>query len=105
MICQIGCQYVIVRIDAIGPHLYSGQLCQINSLTATWRRRASPMRFGSRYSDSLLPLVLVPFFTPTDGIAIAAFRGTQSVDDWLHNLDFILAPYQPVPSSAAKHVI
>jgi hypothetical protein len=38
-----------------------------------------------------------------DGIAIAAFRGTQSVDDWLHNLDFILAPYQPVPSSGMVH--
>jgi hypothetical protein len=39
----------------------------------------------------------------TDGIAIAVFRGTQSVDDWLHNLDFILAPYQPVPSSGMVH--
>jgi hypothetical protein len=36
-------------------------------------------------------------------IAIVAFRGTQSVDDWLHNLDFILAPYQPVQSSGTVH--
>jgi len=38
-----------------------------------------------------------------DGIAIAAFRGTQSVDDWLHNLDFILAAYQPVQNSGVVH--
>ncbi|MBV8102681.1 MAG: lipase family protein [Verrucomicrobia bacterium] len=38
-----------------------------------------------------------------DGVAIVAFRGTQSVDDWLHNLDFILAPYQPVQSSGTVH--
>jgi hypothetical protein len=39
----------------------------------------------------------------TDGTAIAAFRATQSAADWLHNLDFILAPYQLVPSSGTVH--
>src|SRR5258708_6133538 len=38
-----------------------------------------------------------------DGIAIATFRGTQSVDDWLRNLDFTLAAYQPVPSVGMVH--
>jgi triacylglycerol lipase len=38
-----------------------------------------------------------------EGIAIVAFRGTQSADDWLHNLDFVLAAYQPVQSSGTVH--
>jgi triacylglycerol lipase len=38
-----------------------------------------------------------------DGIAIAAFRGTQSVDDWLHNLDLALNAYEPVPNSGMVH--
>jgi triacylglycerol lipase len=38
-----------------------------------------------------------------DGVAIATFRGTQSADDWLHNLDFILAAYQPIPSAGMVH--
>jgi len=38
-----------------------------------------------------------------DGIVIATFRGTQSVDDWLHNLDFIPTAYQPVPSVGMVH--
>lgn len=39
----------------------------------------------------------------TAGIAIATFRGTQSAGDWLHNLDFILAAYQPMPSAGMVH--
>jgi triacylglycerol lipase len=39
----------------------------------------------------------------SDGTAIATFRGTQSADDWLHNLDFILAAYQPIPSAGMVH--
>ena len=38
-----------------------------------------------------------------EGTAIATFRGTQSVEDWLHNLDFFPAPYQPVPSVGMVH--
>lgn len=38
-----------------------------------------------------------------DGIAIATFRGTQSVDDWLRSLDFTLAAYQPVPNVGMVH--
>ena len=39
----------------------------------------------------------------TDGIAIATFRGTQSVEDWLHNLDLILTTYRPVPDGGMVH--
>jgi triacylglycerol lipase len=39
----------------------------------------------------------------TDGIAIVTFRGTQSADDWLHNLDFILTEYRPVPNVGMVH--
>jgi triacylglycerol lipase len=38
-----------------------------------------------------------------EGIAIATFRGTQSVEDWLHNLDFFPAAYQPVPGVGTVH--
>jgi triacylglycerol lipase len=38
-----------------------------------------------------------------DGIAIVTFRGTASADDWLHNLDFLLTAYQPVPSFGMVH--
>jgi len=37
------------------------------------------------------------------GVAAVTFRGTQSVDDWLHDLDFVLSTYQPVPSSGMVH--
>ena len=37
------------------------------------------------------------------GVAAVTFRGTQSVDDWLHDLDFVLSTYQPVPSSGTVH--
>jgi triacylglycerol lipase len=37
------------------------------------------------------------------GIAAATFRGTQNLEDWLHNLDFIPSPYQPVPSFGFVH--
>jgi triacylglycerol lipase len=38
-----------------------------------------------------------------NGIAVATFRGTQSVDDWLRNLDFIPSAYQPVPNFGMVH--
>ena len=38
-----------------------------------------------------------------DGIAIATIRGTQSVQDWLDNLDVILATYQPVSDGGTVH--
>ena len=34
---------------------------------------------------------------------IVAFRGTQTVGDWLHDFDFIAAPYQPIPGKATVH--
>jgi triacylglycerol lipase len=38
-----------------------------------------------------------------EGTAIATFRGTQSVEDWLHNLDFLPAAYQPVSGLGTVH--
>jgi triacylglycerol lipase len=38
-----------------------------------------------------------------DGIAIATIRGTQSLQDWLDNLDVILTTYQPVPDGGMVH--
>lgn len=34
---------------------------------------------------------------------IITLRGTQTPEDWLHNLDFIAEPYQPVPGRGTVH--
>jgi triacylglycerol lipase len=39
----------------------------------------------------------------TEKTAVVAFRGTQDLEDWLHNLDFLLTPYQPVANYGTVH--
>jgi len=34
---------------------------------------------------------------------IVAFRGTQTTGEWLHDLDFVPAPYRPIPDNATVH--
>lgn len=34
---------------------------------------------------------------------VVTFRGTQTAEDWLENLDFIAVPYQPIPGRGTVH--
>jgi triacylglycerol lipase len=40
---------------------------------------------------------------PTNKILIVAFRGTESIHDWMDDFDFIPAPYAPVPGRGTVH--
>jgi triacylglycerol lipase len=37
------------------------------------------------------------------GVVVVTFRGTESVEDWLHNLDFVQEPYQIDPAYGSVH--
>lgn len=40
---------------------------------------------------------------PSRGRLIVTFRGTQTVEDWLHDLDFVSEPYRPIEGGGTVH--